>query len=319
MGQKEQIVLLLKSNCPMTQSELAEAIYGDNLHTPNIYNALKSLKESGEIICSGERPARFFLPKAISVEIDAPILTLTGAAQSQSKDKKQPTAIMNEEIAIGLMLEFYHEAEKDIHGRCMSWRHCFKAFTDRRNQVDAATVDYLALQLAFYLASWGMYRPSSFLLQKDYKIHIPIVRILQEEKYHVLYCIAPEKLCQDSNLDLLMELSARVRAAYADEKPVRSGRSNHATDTLITKILLGTLGCVPAYDHFFKQAVKKYHVADGQYSRNSVRNIALFYCDHFDAFERLREKFSQCGVDYPAMKLMDLCFWQAGFRFAFKR
>lgn len=70
VGQKEQIVLLLKSNCPMTQSELAEAIYGDNLHTPNIYNALKSLKESGEIICSGERPARFFLPKALSVEAE---------------------------------------------------------------------------------------------------------------------------------------------------------------------------------------------------------------------------------------------------------
>lgn len=36
--------------------------------------------------------------------------------------------------------------------------------------------DYLSLQLAYYLASWGMLRGSSFLLWKDYKIHIPMVK-----------------------------------------------------------------------------------------------------------------------------------------------
>jgi len=35
--------------------------------------------------------------------------------------------------------------------------------------------DYLSLHHAFYLASWGMYRGSSFLLQKDYKVLTPIV------------------------------------------------------------------------------------------------------------------------------------------------
>ena len=36
MGQKETIVNLLKTNDTMTQGALAEAIYGDKSHGPNI-------------------------------------------------------------------------------------------------------------------------------------------------------------------------------------------------------------------------------------------------------------------------------------------
>ena len=48
----------------------------------------------------------------------------------------------------------------------MSWRHCYKAFYENRNKTDEQTLDYLSLHLAFYLASWRIYRGSSFLLQK---------------------------------------------------------------------------------------------------------------------------------------------------------
>ena len=47
--------------------------------------------------------------------------------------------------------------------------------------------DYLSLQLAFYLASWGMYRGSSFLLQKDYKVHEAVVKELLDSKYNCLF------------------------------------------------------------------------------------------------------------------------------------
>ena len=73
----------------------------------------------------------------------------------------------------------------------------------------------MSLQLAFYLASWGMYRGSLFLLQKDYKVHIPVVKE-QELK-------------------------------------------NQLSFTLITKILMGTLGCVPAYDRYFIAGIKNAH------------------------------------------------------------
>ncbi len=76
---------------------------------------------------------------------------------------------------------FYNQLKVDPNGRFRSWEHCYKCFYDARNESNI-DYDYLSLQLAFYLASWGMYRGSSFLLQKDYKLHIPVVEELLKEK-----------------------------------------------------------------------------------------------------------------------------------------
>ena len=72
--------------------------------------------------------------------------------------------------AVQLIKDYFNETVIDEHGRYLSWRHCYKAFGENRNKVDDSTIDYLCLHLAFYLASWGMYRASTFLLEKDYKI-----------------------------------------------------------------------------------------------------------------------------------------------------
>ena len=195
----------------------------------------------------------------------------------------------------------------------MSWRHCYNAFSANRNSSDESTMDYLALHLAFYLASWGMYRGSSFLLQKDYKVHTPVVRIIMEKRYDPLMGISAEALIKDENLTLLEEVSDRIRKAYADERPSFEGMINNATDTLVTKILLGTLGCVPAYDRYYVQAVRRYKISVGEYCRESVKDVANYYLTYKDRFETVREELSACGTQYPAMKLMDMCMWQAAF------
>lgn len=72
----------------------------------------------------------------------------------------------------------------------------------------------------------------------------------------------------------------------------------------------GTLGCVPTYDRYYVRSVKKNNVSKGLYNKESVCCVAGFYCDNFDIFERLRHELSKCGIEYPPMKLMDMCFWQ---------
>lgn len=215
--------------------------------------------------------------------------------------------------AIRCIRTYFNETVKDPHGRYLSWQHCYNAFTMNRGTSDENTFDYLALHLAFYLASWGMYRGSSFLLQKDYKVHIPVVKILMEEQYNPLVGITAEELIKDENLALLEDVSARIRRAYADEKPSIEGITNNATDTLVTKILLGTLGCVPAYDRYYVQAVKQYGISAGGYNKESVRDVAKYYLSHQDKFETVRAELSTCGVEYPVMKLMDMCMWQVAF------
>ncbi len=123
------------------------------------------------------------------------------------------------------------------------------------NQTDAETIDYLCLQLAFYLASWGMYRGSSFILQKNYKVHTKVVNEILSKKYERLWAVSARELLQDDVLDLLFKVSQNIRTIYATPNCSKEGETNHATDTLITKILLGTFGCVPAYDQYFSKGI----------------------------------------------------------------
>lgn len=60
-------------------------------------------------------------------------------------------------------------------------------------------------------------------------------------------------------------------------------------------------------------AVKKYKVSSGLYNSNSIKGVAKYYCDHEEEFEALRMELSKCGVEYPPMKLMDMCFWQSAY------
>lgn len=229
------------------------------------------------------------------------------------KNKQEKKVTLCCKDAVKLIKDYFYETVIDEHGRYLSWRHCYKAFGENRNKMDEPTVDYLCLHLAFYLASWGMLRGSSFLLQKDYKVHTPIVRMIQEERYNPLFGISARNLCKEENLFLLEEIGNRIKEAYAKELPAKEGVINNATETLITKILLGTLGCVPAYDRYYIDAVKKYKVSSGQYNSTSVKGVSTYYCDHEEEFEALRMELSKCGVEYPPMKLMDMCFWQAAY------
>lgn len=67
----------------------------------------------------------------------------------------------------------YHTLSKqDKHHRFKSWEHCFQFFQSNYKKLDKEDVlDHASLHLAFYLASWGMMRGGTFLLQKDYRIH----------------------------------------------------------------------------------------------------------------------------------------------------
>ena len=82
---------------------------------------------------------------------------------------------------------------------------------------------------------------------------------------------------------------------------------------LITKILMGTLGCVPAYDRFFQDGVATYKVTTQEYSLESVRKLADFYEAHNDRLEEARRGMRTDDLIYPQMKVLDMGFWQVGF------
>lgn len=193
---------------------------------------------------------------------------------------------------------------QDSNHRFKSWEYCYTAF----GNLDS--VDYLSLHLAFYLASWGMYRGSCGILWKDYTIHMDAVNIIR--KFHSL---RKEWFTMD-DVSQIMKLYNALKDYYSKityYKPENKTSSLNlaATDTLITKIMLGTIGCVPALDDLFKRA---FHCQGKQFDENLLKRI-------IDCSQSNKNTIQQCQISiseklhsfYPSMKVVDMYFWQKGY------
>ena len=218
------------------------------------------------------------------------------------------------------ILHFYRNIEKDQHHRYRSWEHCFSFFQKLHNNNSAQLADTAALQLAFYLASWGMYRGSSKLLQKDYRVHVPIVHEVMEEKYNLLWKISfdnPET--NETGIALLFQLSDAIARLYSELKV-------SPTTTLVTKVILGVLGRVPAYDSLFIKGVIFWNQSlsseeakfPARFGEASYRGLIKFYKEHKEEFLEAQTYTEKQGIAYPIMKLADMYFWTLGFQLANK-
>lgn len=160
-----------------------------------------------------------------------------------------------------------------------------------------------------------MYRGSSRLLQKDYKVHIPTVRELLDDRYTSLWQLDFDSIDSGSpEIELLFQLVGKLGQIY---KKVNVS----PTDTLITKILLGTLCCTPAYDQWFVNGVKvwKRYKKPNQkfpasFGRNSYLGLIEFYRQNTKGLNAAQAIIAQCGITYPVMKLVDMYFWNLGYQ-----
>jgi hypothetical protein len=82
----------------------------------------------------------------------------------------------------------------------------------------------------------------------------------------------------------------------------------------VTKILLGTLGCIPAYDRFFIEGLRATGLSHSKLSKTNFLSVVGFYKDYRDDFESIQQSINRTsGTYYPTMKLIDMYFWQIGF------
>lgn len=239
---------------------------------------------------------------------------------------------MSDEFSINEFLKsvekFHERRNEDEYGRYRSWEHCNNIFNEKHDELikkrnkdsdlSEDDYDYLALHLSFYLASWGMYRGSSFLLSTDYKIHIPIVKELMKEEYDNLWNITYDDL--DNEKIKIRNLIVKIKENLYGNRPkdvkkiYDKDKEGSITDTLATKILLGTLACIPAYDTYFKKSIIKYKKGLGTPSIKSIEALAMFYDENRDSLNNLSLEFEKDGVKYPQMKLLDMGFFEYGLK-----
>jgi len=213
---------------------------------------------------------------------------------------------MNQSSISETILSFTNQLEDRNH-RYLSWEHCYRYF--REPVVD---VDKGCLHLSFYLASWGMYRGSSFLLWKDYLIHKQVVEKLlsvRDEFQNINFSSV-----SDSKLKDIISLSDWVTDCYKNNTGLVNGKKRETvpTQVLITKILLGTLGCVPAFDRFFVDGLSIHKISPKSFSVKGLEELVKFYLKHQDEIDEVGKKIKVGNEPYPTMKLIDMYFWELG-------
>ena len=207
--------------------------------------------------------------------------------------------------------KFIEVYESDPNGRYLSYDHIRKAFLEYRK--DESKRDLLTLYLYSYLASWGMLR-NSFLMQKDYKFSQPVVDILCKDKYDCLLDYNPFTDEGQANARLIVELAREITSYYIGQTYFEEGsrrliKIDSVSDTLVTKILLGTFGCSVAYDTYVKKGLS-HHQLTQRLSVTSVLELRSFAKANEDEIKEILSKLNNL---YTPIKIIDMYFFEEGF------
>jgi hypothetical protein len=216
---------------------------------------------------------------------------------------------MNNKIQVNVLEKYLDALVADKFHRYGSWDNCFKTFSE-----ETSTENH-SLQLGFYLASWGMYRGSSGLLQKNHLIHQGAVSLVYLNKFRELRCSEKREISKESVL-ILMELKKELANYYKRISFVRGidELNISSTDTLISKILLGTMGCVPAFDRYFRAGIKATTMSFLKFDETSLNRLFDFAEFNRKEIKEFQKKIAlKLNRYYPIMKILDMYFWQIGY------
>lgn len=210
----------------------------------------------------------------------------------------------------------------DKDGRYKSYEYCRKCFLDNRYYPEK--YDLITLNIFAYLASWGMLR-KSILLYKEYYFNKEIVKLLCNPEYSCLINFDPFGPNAKNNIKPLIDLRDKIVDYYKNKEYVKYGQQKtyyEVSEILVTKILLGTLGCVPAYDTNFKSGLDEYFGKEEvnknglkKFEESSMNVMVDFAIKNKKEIENACKELDQLsGVKglYTPMKIIDMYFFEVG-------
>jgi len=190
--------------------------------------------------------------------------------------------------------------------RYTSFDYCFNYFQSFRDSGDIsapaspANVQLSCLHLGFYLASWGMLRGSAELLQKSARHFVPIIEAIANAEASLWELDADRYT--ESNIERLLEQAGTIRRA-----------NGGMSDILVTKIMLGVFGSVPAFDTNFRRGF-----GVTTFGAKALKKVGAFYSDNAEVIDKYRVPtldFASGGPTqrpYTRAKVIDMAFFIEG-------
>ena len=197
-----------------------------------------------------------------------------------------------------------------------SYDFCYGYFQTRRHHL-AENIEMSCLHLWSYLASWGMLRGSSVLLNDcSMKVLSGIIGYLDtltDEEWELDIDDYTDEASRNKVIKIYNDISSLIEQIDVT-----------ATVTLVTKIMMGTIGCVPAIDDSlarsfreeFKENMPLY--AFRRLNKQALERFYEFYNankDDFNAKKYPVRDFEGRELDnlfYKKAKLMDMYGWNKG-------
>lgn len=231
---------------------------------------------------------------------------LLDASRSVSRAQPTFTSLVAADVDIEGNLRTYLD-DRGPADRYASFDYCFNFFQSRHEEGRTADLaqgpqlQLACLHLGFYLASWGMYRGSTILLKRSVAYLAPVVEVIARAPTKA-WAIDADGYTREA-CGLLLDTARQIRTAL----------SGAATDTLVTKIMLGVFGSVPAYDTNFRNGFRTM-----TFGESSLMRVGRFYRENAEVIERYRVPTLDfdTGADtkrrYTRAKVIDMIFFIEG-------
>lgn len=197
--------------------------------------------------------------------------------------------------------------------RYASFDYCFnyfQSFREARNVAavaEPANIQPSCLHLGFYLASWGMLRGSAELLQKSARYLAPVIRLIAGSD--AAFWEIDANSYTEPHIRQLLETARLFQEA-------QRGMS----DILVTKIMLGVFGNVPAFDTNFKMGF-----GVSTFGPKALRKIGDFYQDNRVVIDKHRAPTLEfvsgepTSRRYTRAKVIDMAFFIEGMSLSARR
>lgn len=223
------------------------------------------------------------------------------------------------------------------HSRLRSYDPC-KEYFDRHygRKLTPIKKDEFCLRLFSYLASWGMFRGNDWLIWKSYTVFEDVADILFDTKYKPLKDIDPLKngfgLKKGWDIDKYVEKACELyrevhdtlkktldtdSEEYEDDKK----RANAVSQLMTCKILMGTYGCVIAYDSFDMKGLRAVGITSPQ--TKSIEELFRETCKliirYKNEFLEIMNDMKQYKVNYTVFKVLDMILWEHGKKVSAKK